>query len=219
MKKKIRIIIADDHPIFRGGLRQIIEDEKDIEIIGEAGDGEKALELILERKPEIAILDIDMPKKTGFEVLKELTNRKDQVKVIFLTMYKEENLFNEAMDKGIKGYVLKESAADDISECIRLVANDDYAISPLISNFLVKRMSLKDKLKKDKPTIDDLTQTEIKILKLISENKTSKDIADELFISYKTVESHRSNISRKLVLQGSLSLIRFALENKSLLKN
>jgi DNA-binding NarL/FixJ family response regulator len=87
MKKKIQIIIADDHPIFRSGLKQIIEDEEDIEIIGEAGDGEKALEIILEKKPEIAILDVDMPKKTGFEVLKELTRMKNPVKIIFLTMY------------------------------------------------------------------------------------------------------------------------------------
>ncbi len=159
MKNKIQIIIADDHPIFRGGLRQIIEDEDDIEIIGEAGDGEKALKLILEKKPEIAILDVDMPKMTGFEVLKEIIKLNNQVKIIFLTMYKEENLFNEAMDKGIKGYVLKESAADDISECIRLVANDNYAISPLISNFLVKRMRIKDDLKNVKPAINDLTQS------------------------------------------------------------
>lgn len=217
MKNKIRIIIADDHPIFRGGLKQIIEDEKDIEIIGEAPNGQKALELIFEKKPDIAILDVDMPEKTGFEVLKELTKSDNPVKVIFLTMYKEENLFNEAMDNGIKGYVLKESAADDICECIRLVADGDYAISPLISKFLVKRMSLLDKLKKSKPTIDDLTLTERKILKSISENKSSKEIAEEFFISYKTVETHRSNISRKLELQGSLSLVRFALENKSVL--
>ncbi|MDQ3020302.1 MAG: response regulator transcription factor [Bacteroidota bacterium] len=217
MKKKIQIIIADDHPIFRSGLKQIIEDEDDIEIIGEAADGEKALEIIKEKAPEIAILDVDMPKKTGFEVLKELNKMNSPVKVIFLTMYKEENLFDEAMDLGIKGYVLKESAADDICECIRLVANGNYAISPLISNFLVKRLSLMDKLKKEKPSINDLTQMERKILKLVSENKTSKEIADELFISPKTVESHRSNISKKLELQGSLSLVRFALENKSLL--
>lgn len=217
MKSKIRIIIADDHPIFRGGLKQIIEDEKDIEIVGEAPNGQKALELIFEKKPDIAILDVDMPEKTGFEVLKELTKSDNPVKVIFLTMYKEENLFNEAMDNGIKGYVLKESAADDICECIRLVAAGDYAISPLISKFLVKRMSLLDKLKKSKPTIEDLTLTERKILKSISENKTSKEIAEEFFISYKTVETHRSNISRKLELQGSLSLVRFALENKAVL--
>ncbi|MDQ3193823.1 MAG: response regulator transcription factor [Bacteroidota bacterium] len=215
MKNKIKIIIADDHPIFRSGLRQIIEDEQDIEIIGEAGDGLQALDLILEKDPDIAILDVDMPKKTGFEVLTELNKMNNDVNVIFLTMYKEENLFNEAMDKGIKGYVLKESAADDICECIRLVANDNYAISPLISNFLFKRLSISDKLKKEKPSINHLTQTERKILKLVSENKTTKDIADELFISHKTVETHRSNISKKLELQGSLSLVRFAIENKS----
>jgi len=217
MKNKIKIIIADDHPIFRSGLKQIIEEEEGIEIIGEAADGQKAIELIQEKKPDIAILDVDMPKKTGFEVLKELQKSDDPVKVIFLTMYKEENLFNEAMDFGIRGYVLKESAADDICESIRLVAEGDYAISPLISKYLVKRMTMHEKLKKGKPSIDDLTHTERKILKSISENKSSKEIAEEYFISYKTVETHRSNISRKLELQGSLSLVRFALENKSLL--
>lgn len=217
MKKKIKIIIADDHPIFRSGLRQVIEDEEDIEIIGECGDGEKALELITEKNPEIAILDLDMPKLTGLQVLEEIDKINNPVKVIILTMYKEENLFNEAMDLGIKGYVLKESASDDICECIRLVANDDYAISPLISNYLVKRMSLTSKFKKDNPSINDLTISEKKILKLISENKSSKEIADELFISYKTVESHRTNISKKLNLQGSLSLVRFAIENKTVL--
>lgn len=217
MKNKIKIIIADDHPIFRSGLKQIIEEEEGIEIIGEAADGQKAIELIQEKKPDIAILDVDMPKKTGFEVLKELQKSDDPVKIIFLTMYKEENLFNEAMDNGIRGYVLKESAADDICESIRLVAEGDYAISPLISKYLVKRMTMHEKLKKGKPSIDDLTHTERKILKSISENKSSKEIAEEYFISYKTVETHRSNISRKLELQGSLSLVRFALENKSLL--
>jgi len=217
MKNKIKIIIADDHPIFRNGLKQIIEEEEGIEIIGEAADGQKAIELIQEKKPDIAVLDVDMPKKTGFEVLKELQKSDDPVKIIFLTMYKEENLFNEAMDNGIRGYVLKESAADDICESIRLVAEGDYAISPLISKYLVKRMTMHEKLKKGKPSIDDLTHTERKILKSISENKSSKEIAEEYFISYKTVETHRSNISRKLELQGSLSLVRFALENKSLL--
>lgn len=202
MKKKIQIIIADDHPIFRNGLKQAIEDEDDIQIIGEAGDGDKALELIMEKKPEVAVLDIDMPKKTGFDVIKEISKSKSPVNVVFLTMYKEENLFNEALDLGAKGYVLKESAVNDICECIRQVANDNYAISPLISNFLVKRLSEKKKLVNDKPGLNDLTSSEMKILKLISENKTSKEIGEELFISYKTVETHRNNISKKLNLEG-----------------
>ena len=215
MKEKIKIIIVDDHPIFRSGLKQIIEEEDDIEVIDEAGDGEKALELIHEKKPDIAVLDIDMPKKTGLEVLKQISKTKNPVKIIFLTMYKEENVFNEAMDLGIKGYVLKESAVDDICESIRLVANDDYAISPLISKFLVKRLSLNQSFKKNNPSINDLTASERKILKFISQNKSTKEIADELFISYKTVKTHRTNISKKLNLQGNLNLIRFALENKT----
>ncbi len=146
--KQIKIIVVDDHPIFRSGLRQIIEDERDITVIAEAGDGVKALELIYEKKPDIAILDIDMPQKTGLEVLKELNKNNSLVKIIFLTMYKEENVFNEAMDLGVMGYVLKESAVDDICESIRLVANDNYAISPLISSFLVKRISLNSAFKK-----------------------------------------------------------------------
>ncbi|MDQ3021722.1 MAG: response regulator transcription factor [Bacteroidota bacterium] len=217
MEKKIRIIIVDDHPIFRNGLKQIIEDEEDIELIDEAADGEKALEIINKKKPDIAVLDIDMPKKTGLEVLKELNKNKNSVKIIFLTMYKEENVFNEAMDLGIKGYVLKESAVDDICASIRLVANDDYAISPVISNFLVKRLSLNQSFKKNNPSINDLTPSERKVLRLISQNKTTKEIADELFISYKTVKTHRTNISKKLNLQGSLNLVRFALENKTVI--
>ena len=217
MENKIRIIIADDHPIFRGGLKQIIEEDDVIEIIGEAGDGQKALEMILEKNPDVAILDIDMPKKSGFEVLKELQNSYNTVKIIFLTMYKAENIFNEAMDLGIRGYVLKESAANDICESIRIVASGDYAISPLISKYLVKRMTLHEKLMKDKPSIEDLTPMEKRILKYVSENMSSKEIADKLFISYKTVETHRNNISKKLDLHGSLSLVRFALENRSLL--
>ncbi|MEO8209620.1 MAG: response regulator transcription factor [bacterium] len=217
MENKIKVIIVDDHPIFRSGLKQIIEEENDIEVIDEAGDGEKALKLINEKNPDIAILDIDMPKKTGLEVQKELNKNKNRVKIIFLTMYKEENVFNEAMDLGAKGYVLKESAVDDICVSIRLVANDDYAISPVISNYLVKRLSLNKSFKKNNPSISDLTPAEKNILRLISQNKTTKEIAGELFISYKTVKTHRTNISKKLNLQGSLNLVRFAIENKSLI--
>ncbi|MBK8983616.1 MAG: response regulator transcription factor [Ignavibacteria bacterium] len=217
MNEIIKVIIVDDHPIFRNGLKQIIQEENDIEVIDEAGNGEMALKLINEKNPDIAILDIDMPKKTGLEVQKELNKKMNPVKIIFLTMYKEENVFNEAMDLGVKGYVLKESAVDDICVCIRLVANGDYAISPVISNYLVKRLSLNKTFEKNNPSISDLTPSEKNILRLIAQNKTTKEIADELYISYKTVKSHRTNISKKLNLQGNLNLVRFAIENKSLL--
>jgi DNA-binding NarL/FixJ family response regulator len=215
MEKEIKIVIADDHPIFRGGLKQIIDFDKRIKIIGEADNGQKALELITELKPDVAILDIDMPKKTGLEVLKELKD--SDVKIIFLTMYAEEDIFDEAMNLGIKGFVLKDSAVNDIIDCIYSVYDDRYYISPSVSDFLMNRRKKLNELKNNNPKLQNLTVTEKKILKYISENKTSKEIAEVLFISYRTIENHRANISGKLDLKGSHSLVKFAIENKSLL--
>ncbi len=215
MDKEIKIVIADDHPIFRNGLKQIIEFDKRIKIIGEADNGQKALELITELKPDVAILDIDMPKKTGLEVLKELKD--SEVKIIFLTMYAEEDIFEEAMNHGIKGFVLKDSAVSDIVDCIFSVHEDKYYISPSVSNFLMNRRKKLNELKNNNPLLQNLTMSEKKILKYISENKTSKEIADILFISYRTIENHRANISGKLNLKGSHSLVKFAIENKALL--
>ncbi len=217
MKEKIKIIIADDHPIFRDGLKQLIEKEDNMSVTGEAEDGQKALELILKNKPDIAILDMSMPEKTGLEVLRELRNKKVKTKIIFLTMFREEDIFNEAMDLGVEGYVLKESAENDILMCINHVAKDNYCISPLISNLMIKRMNRKSELDRQKPSLENLTPTERRILKLIAQDKTSKEISDILFISYRTIENHRTAISNKLNLHGAHSLVKFAIENKSLL--
>jgi len=217
MSGEIRIIIADDHPIFKNGLKQIISEDGNIKIIGEAGDGEKALELIKELSPDIAVLDLDMPKKNGLQVLKDASIDKKRTKIVFLTMYKEEDMFNEAMEHGIMGYVLKENAMNDIVECINTVIQNRHYISPLISGYLIKRRENITEFENSRPALKDLTSTELRILKLIAENKTSKEIAKELFISYRTVENHRTNISCKLNLHGSHSLIKFAIENKSLL--
>lgn len=215
MPEEIKLIIADDHPIFREGLRQIIEKDQKIRIIGEADNGAKALELIKEKKPDIALLDIDMPKMTGLEVLKQIADM--PVKVVFLTMYSEEDIFDEAMGLGIKGYVLKDSAVNDILECISSVSEGNYFISPSMSNLLLKRRQKLAELRKTTPMLDNLTPTERKVLRYISQNKTSKEIADILFLSHRTIENHRTNISNKLNLRGSHSLIKFAIENKSLL--
>lgn len=217
MDEEIKIIIADDHPIFLNGLKQIITDDGKIKIIGEADDGEKAQRLINELNPDIAVLDVDMPKKNGLEILKETTRNIKRTKIVFLTMYKEEDMFNEAMDNGIMGYVLKESAMSDIVECINIVSQNRHYISPLISDYLLKRRDGINELENKNPSIKDLTPTELKILKLIANNKTSKEISDELFISFRTVENHRANISNKLGLKGAHSLLNFAIENKNLL--
>lgn len=214
MKTKIKILIADDHPIFRKGLASVFLNEKDIQIIAEASDGEEALESVKKYLPDIAILDIEMPKLTGFEVAQILFDEAVKVKVIFLTAYRDEHLFNKALDMGVKGYVLKENAVIDIINCIEAIEHDKYFISPLISEFLVNRKN-KEIAKSAKVDLSTLTPSEKKLLLLIAEGKSNKEIAQELFNSIKTIENHRSSICKKLSLSGSHSLHKFAVRYKS----
>jgi DNA-binding NarL/FixJ family response regulator len=214
---KLQVLVADDHPLFRKGLIQAINVEQTIEIVGEVGDGKQALQTVEELKPDIIVLDIEMPSMNGLEVAREIIKRKLPVDIVILTMYKEEDIFNEAMDLGVKGYVLKESAVSDIVQSIKTVANGRYYLSPSISEFLVNRSDRARTLLKKRPQLENLTTTERKVLRLISSNKTSKEIADDLHISYRTVENHRSNICNKLEIHGSHALLKFAIENKSLL--
>ena len=216
-KTKLRIIIADDHPIFRKGLLLAIGSERSIEIIGEAGDGSQALYLTEKFKPDVIVLDIEMPGLTGLQVAGEIIKRHLPSHIVFLTMYKEEDMFNEAMNIGVKGYVLKENAVSDIVNSIKSVASGRYFLSPNISEFLVNKSDRIRSLLRKKPQLENLTVTERKVLKLISEIKTSKEIGDMLHISYKTVENHRSNICNKLEIHGSHSLLKFAIENKAVL--
>jgi len=212
--KKIKIVMADDHPIFRNGLRQVIEEDKNIEILAEAENGLRAIELIREMNPDVILLDIDMPKMTGLEVLKELKESDKEHKTIFLTVYADEDIFDEAMELGISGYVLKDSAVSDILECINKVYEGDYYISPAVSNLLLSRKERQKKFKNEMPLIERLTKTEKAILNFIADGLTSREISERTGTSFKTVENHRSNISNKLNLKGANSLIKFAIENK-----
>jgi len=215
MKGEIRVVIADDHPIVRQGLRQMIETDPGLKIVAEAGDGGAALEQIKALRPEVAVVDIDMPVQDGFAVAKAIREQKLPVELIFLTIHREEELFQAAIDVGVKGYVLKDSATTDIIAGIKAVAAGQPYISPSLSAYLINRGGRAAALAREKPGIEDLTPTERHVLKLIAEDKTSKEIAEELFISYRTVETHRTNITRKLDLHGSLALIRFAAAHKS----
>ncbi len=212
---KIRILIADDHPIFRKGLREIIEEDEELIIVGEVDDGAEAFERLQSLKPDVAVLDIGMPKQNGFDVAKQSAEMKLPVKIIFLTMYKEHDTFNRALDLGVKGYILKDSAATEIVDGIKAVAGGEHYISPAISSFLVNRVARTDSLSEQYPGLRSLTPTEQRILKFITEKKSSKEIADELFISPRTVDNHRANICRKLDLRGGNTLLKFALDYKS----
>ena len=217
MTSTISVVIADDHPLFRKGLRQSIEEDPSFTILGEAGDGATALRLIEERMPDVAVLDIDMPEMRGLQVARVVKEKNLFVAVIILTIYKEEDMFNEAMDAGVRGYVMKETAVIDLLEAMKVVAMGKYYFSPAIAGHLVGRSQRAKNLLMQKPSLADLTPAEQRILKLIAVNKTSKEIADELSISYRTVETHRTNIATKLNIHGSHSLLKFALENKSAL--
>jgi DNA-binding NarL/FixJ family response regulator len=213
--EKIKVLIVDDHPLFRSGLRQVIAGNPEFELAGEAGDGEAALKLIQETRPDVAVLDVNLPRLTGLEIAQRLHNKRSPTRIILLTMHKEEDMVNRALDFGAKGFVLKENAVEEILKAITAVAGGGHYLSSSISGYLVRRRGRAESLAAKKPGLDDLTKAERRILKLVSEKKTSPQIAAELFISPRTVEAHRANICTKLELHGSHSLLQFALENRS----
>ena len=215
MYATIKVVIVDDHPLFRQGLRQVVQADSCCELIGEAGDGETALRLIQEKKPDVAVLDINLPGLSGLEIARQLQSKREPTRIIILTMYKEEETFNRALDFGVKGFVLKENAVEDIRKALTAVAAGEHYLSPSISGYLLRRHNRAETLGAQKPGLHDLTKAERRILKLIAEKKTSRQIAAELFISPRTVEAHRANICAKLELRGSHSLLQFALENRS----
>jgi DNA-binding NarL/FixJ family response regulator len=215
MSTEIRIVIADDHPVFRHGLRQLIEMEPGLKVLGEASDGLAALNMIQELRPDVAVLDVNMPHLRGFDVAREIQRQQLPVGIIFLTMHDDESMFNEALNVGAKGYLLKDSATGDIVSSIRTVAAGQHYVSPALSDYLMNRAARRTAFSEQTPSLKDLTPTELRILKLIAMNVSSKAIAEQLFISYRTVENHRYSICQKLGLHGNNALVRFALEHRS----
>ena len=211
-----RIIIADDHPVFRKGLIEVVTAGGEYTVVGNCGDGQTALAMIKELEPDAALVDVQMPKMNGFDLLKALNDARSTTLVVFLTMHNEEHLFQRAMELGAKAYLLKESATDDILQCLQSVSQGKYYVSGSISDYLFR---LNERLKSgaEKQGLHKLTSTELKVLKLISEKMSSKEIAEAMYISVRTVENHRNNICTKLDLHGANALLPFALENKHLL--
>lgn len=214
---KISVVIVDDHPLFRQGLRQAIEADARFALAGEADKGQEALEMIRRLQPTVAVLDVNLPDLNGLEVAAALMQAKAKTHLVVLTMLKDETAFNKALNLGIEGYVLKENAAGEILNCIAAVSKGEAYVSPSLTDFLLRRRKRADWLGKHKPGLDDLTVAERRILKRIALGRTTKEIAAELFISPRTVESHRANISEKLGLTGSNRLLQFALENRDAL--
>ncbi|MCX6163309.1 MAG: response regulator transcription factor [Ignavibacteriae bacterium] len=215
-KQSVKIIIADDHPLFRSGLVKTIQENSDYISAGESATGTEALEQIRTLKPEIAILDINMPGMNGLEVTKIVNKEKLPTKIIILTMYKDEDYFNEAINLDVSAYILKDCATNEILKCLEEVLSGEYYFSPGVLNYLVKRKSKKTLLQKEYSGLKGLTVAEKQVLEKVAENKTSKEIAEELFISARTVQNHRNNICTKLNLKGYNKLLQFAINNRNL---
>jgi DNA-binding NarL/FixJ family response regulator len=215
MSTEIRIAMADDHPLLRKGLRMVLEADANMKVVLETGDGEAFLAQVEQSRPHIALVDVDMPKQDGFAVAKEILKRKIPVDVAFLTIHDEEAVFHAAMDLGIKGYLLKDGASIEVIEAVRTIAAGKFYVSPPLVAYLLRRRNRSQALQESEPGLKGLTASERRILHMIAENKSSKQIGAELFIHYRTVENHRVNICQKLGLRGTNSLLRFALQHKS----
>jgi DNA-binding NarL/FixJ family response regulator len=212
-----RVLVADDHPIFRQGLVRAIQETAEFEVAGEAADGRRALELLAQLRPDMAVVDIAMPLMDGLEVIRTASAQSLECDFIIMTMYKEEEYFKEALDLGVRGYLLKESAAGDLVQCLRAVAGGKHYVSPAMSEYLILSSTGDRRGARDVNPLLNLSRTERRVLRLIAENKTSKEIADELHISFRTVQNHRAHMCEKLKLEGFNRLLQFALEHKSLL--
>jgi DNA-binding NarL/FixJ family response regulator len=204
----ISILIADDHPLFRSGIKAVIETIPNIVNIKEVNNGLEAYQMIIQNRPNIAILDIEMPLLSGLDVCKKVLSEKHFTKIIMLTMHREKSFFEDAMQSGVYGYLLKDGASQELVKCIETVAEGERYISSafqnLIDDFATKETSA---------LIKSLTPTEQVILKLIAEGKTSNEIAELLFVSSKTIENHRTNMNKKLMLDGNKNaLLKFAIQ-------
>lgn len=200
------LIIADDHPLLLKGLYDFLL-EKKYNIIDKAPDGISAYNLILKHNPDIAILDIEMPKLSGIEIARKCKTNNLSTKIILITLHREKDLFYQAQELNIFGYILKDFAIEEIQTCLDSVSNDIPYFSPKIKSLLTRKSESNNLL-------SNLTPSEIKILKLIAKDKTNKEIAEMLFISVRTVEKHRSNIIIKLSLSPKTnSLLIWAKEN------
>jgi len=210
----IRVFLVEDQTLVREGIRSLLALDPEIAVTGEAADGAAAVDAIPSSGADVVLLDMRLPRMSGLEVLRALAAAGALPPTIILTTFDDDELLLEGLRAGAKGYLLKDSALEEIANALNSVVRGQPFISPELSGYLLRRMDRIGLLAKQTPGLNDLTTTEKRVLKLIASYKTSKEIAEELHIHYRTVDNHRTNIAAKLGLQGSHSLLKFAVEHQ-----
>ena len=214
MAAPFSILLADDHTMFRRGVRRIIQSISDTEVVGEASDGFELLELLKKTTPQLVIMDISMPNLRGLEATREIKIINPVVKVLILTMHKDKEYLYHAFSAGAEGYLLKEDADSELISAIDTLRRGGTYISPLLSSQLADLFMQKSRPGAEQLTSPGelLTTREREIIKLIAEGKSSKEVADLLFISNRTVQHHRANIMRKLSIKKTADLVKYAIQ-------
>jgi two-component system, NarL family, response regulator NreC len=211
--KRIRIFLADDHTILREGIRSLLENESDMEVVGEAEDGHQAVKMVRQIKPDVVLMDIAMPRLNGLEATSQIKKLIPDSKILILTMHDNEEYIRKALASGAMGYILKDAAARELMDAIRAVYRGEAVLSPAVTRLVIEDYLRWGDLKPEVPQ-DDLSEREREILQLIAEGNTNKQIAEILCISIKTVQAHRSNLMNKLDLHDRGELIKYAIQKK-----
>ncbi len=215
---RIRLMIADDHELFRRGLRMVLEDEDDIEVIGEASDGEVAVELAREHAPDVVVMDVRMPGLTGIEAARRVKEEEPGTKILMLTISDEEDDLYEAIKAGANGYLLKEISIDEISHAVRSVHSGQSLISPSMASKLLDEFAamIKKEEQKEEVPAPRLTPREMEVLEHVAQGMNNREIAKALFISENTVKNHVRNILEKLHLHSRMEAVVYAVREKLL---
>jgi two-component system response regulator NreC len=208
---KIRILIADDHSIVREGVRMILSGQRDFEVVGEAATGREALELARQLRPDVVVMDISMPDMTGIEATEKIRQELTSVQVLGLTMHEEESYVFQMLRAGGAGYVLKRAAAEDLVAAVRAANRGEAFLYPSVARLVVRDFLDRAAAKEEQASLDGLTQREREVLKLIAEGLTNQEIGKRLYISIKTVQTHRAHILAKLNLHDRTELVRYAI--------
>jgi two-component system response regulator NreC len=206
--------LADDHTLFRQGVRTLLASETDMEVVGEAADGSAAAERAAELKPDVVLLDIGMPGPSSFETTRQIKRNRPETKVLFLTMYDDEDYLLEGMEVGANGYVLKDSPALQLVAAVRDVYRGGSYLSPRMLSQLVNDFRTRVKTTDRTPRFASLTPREKEVLKMLAEGNSVKEVATQLNLSVKTVEAHKFNLMRKLDIHNKAHLVQYAIQKK-----